>query len=240
MNSGPIKHSNTVDITKDQLERCLPKNLRNQATDGLVQKINSLKESSQFRETFRDGVLGYTGVLKGSSFGITQYLEAVKYVSHKLMGDTNKLAFTKTFPNRISSYIANKMSERDIASYVSSYNRGKLVNLIFDQSLVPSHVLNADLYQKAINVQADLMMNASSDKVKQEAANSLLIHLKVPEVAKIEMEINVTQDQAIMDLRATTQELVKQQKAMIIDGSATVVQVAQSKLELVDAEDVAV
>jgi hypothetical protein len=34
------------------------------------------------------------------------------------------------------------------------------------QTLVPSYVLNADLYQKALNTSAELMISAKSEKVR--------------------------------------------------------------------------
>lgn len=36
------------------------------------------------------------------------------------------------------------------------------------------------IYQKAINVQADLMSNANSEMVRMQAANSILTHLAKP------------------------------------------------------------
>jgi len=90
-----------------------------------------------------------------------------------------------------------------------------------------------------------LMATANSEKVRSDAANSILTHLKAPEVTKMELDVNVKQDKTVDDLRATTLKLVEQQKAMLEKGSTTVRDVAHSTLintqeEAEDAEIVGV
>jgi len=171
-------------------------------------------------------------------FKVSQYIDAVKYVSHKLMGSTNIEAYTKTFPNKYSRFVAQGVLPKDIASYITAYNKTKLVNLIYEQTLIPSYVLNQDLYQKALNVQAELMVNSGSDKVRCDAANSLLTHLKMPETQKVELAIGVKEDSSIAALRASTLELARQQRLMVESGAMNAQQVGHSRLTIVDAEEV--
>jgi hypothetical protein len=92
-------------------------------------------------------------------------------------------------------------------------------------------VLNADLYQKALNVQASLMNDPDvSPKVRTDAANSLLTHLKAPEAIKIELDIGIKENSAIEELRAATLALAAQQRESIIRGAATVEGVAHSRI----------
>ena len=128
------------------------------------------------------------------------------------MGSSNIEAYTKAFPDRYARHVANNTSAKDIASYVTAYNKSKLVNLIFEQTLIPSYILNQDLYQRALNVQADLMYNAKSEKVRGDAANSILVQLKQPEVKKVELDIKTNEDSSIDALRKATIELIEQQK----------------------------
>jgi hypothetical protein len=157
-------------------------------------------------------------------------LDAVRYVSFKLLGDSNIEAYTKTFPDRYQNFMVNGTSAKDIASYVTSYNKNKLVNLIFEQTLIPFHVLNADKYQKALNVQVELMVNANSEKVRSDAANSVLTHLKPPETKKIELDISVKEDKSLSDLKSATMELVAAQRLALQAGSTTIEGVAHSKI----------
>ncbi len=222
-------------LTGEQFRAVLPKQIRNNLKPEMIDSINKLLEDPVLRDNYRDNLLGFVNVLSSGRFQLQNYIDAVRYVSYKLSGDSNFKAYIKTFPDRYQSYLDCGTDSGDIASYISSYNKNKLVNIIYEQTLIPTHVLNADLYQKALNVQADLMMNAKSEKVRSDAANSILTQLKLPETKKIQLDIGVKEDNSIAELRATTLELVAQQKAMIQANAMTVKEIAHSKL-LIEGE----
>jgi len=217
-------------ITIDQFKQVLPKKAKTKLTSEMVDNINKLLVDQQLRENFRENLLSYTGVMAEGRYKLQDYINAVRYVSYKLLGAANIEAYAKTFPDRYQRLVNENADQKTMASYSTAYNKTQLVNKIMEQTLVPSHVLNADVYQKAINVQAELMVTANSEKVRTDAANSLLNHLKMPEVTKIEMDIGVKQDKSIDDLRASTLELVAVQKKIIEAGVQTAEEVAQSKL----------
>lgn len=221
-------------LTEDQFKRALPRQVRKSVTPELISGINKLIKEPGMRENLRDNLLSYTGIMKDGRFKIGSYIAAVKYVSHKLLGATNIEAYTKTFPDRFQRLINEGVEEKTINSYSTAFNKTKLVTMVMEQSLVPTHILNADLHQKAINVQAALMVTANSEKVRCDAANSLLTHLKQPETSKIELDVTVTQDKSIDDLRASTVELAAMQRKMIEAGQLTVGDAAKSKLVMVD------
>lgn len=223
-------------LTLDQFQKALPKQIKNAVDQDMVDSINAVLSDAQLSQNYRDNLLSYTGVMRDGKFKMHQYLDAVKYVSFKLMGDSNIVAYAKTFANRYQELINNNTSDKDISAYVAGYNKTKLVNLIFEQTIIPSHILNADMYQKAINTQAELMISAKSEKVRSDAANSLLTHLKPPEVKKIELDIGIKQDSSIEELRATTLALVEQQKQMIQSNTMSAQAIAHTKLVVIDAE----
>lgn len=219
-------------LTIDQFRKALPDKVKKSVSDELINQINATLSDPEMYESFRDNLLSYTKVMADGRFKIQNYIDAVKYVSHKLLGCSNIDAYTKTFPQKYQNFLAQGVSSKDIASYVSAYNKSKLVNLIFEQTLVPMWVLNQDLYQRALNVQAELMVNANSEKVRSDAANSLLTHLKAPEVTKVELDIGVKEDSSIEALRQTTLELVAQQKLLLQAGAMNARQVAGSRLTI--------
>lgn len=223
-------------LTIEQFKQALPDKVKKSLNQELVDQVNLTLSEPELYEAYRDNLLSYTRVMADGRFKIDSYVDAVKYVSHKLMGCTNIEAYTKTFPDKYARFVAQGVVAKDIASYVTAYNKGKLVNLIFEQTLIPSYVLNQDLYQKALNVQADLMVNSHSDKVRCDAANSLLTHLKMPETQKVELEIGIKEDSSIAALRATTLELSRQQRLMLEAGAMNAMEVAHSKLQIVDVE----
>lgn len=226
-------------LTIEQFKTALPDKVKKSVNQELIDKINTTLSEPELFEAYRDNLLSYTKVMADGRFKVQEYINAVKYVSHKLMGCTNIEAYSKTFPDKIQRFAAQNVSAKDIASYVTAYNKSKLVNLIFEQTLIPSYVLNQDLYQKALNVQAELMMSAKSEKVRADAANSLLTHLKMPETQKVELDVNVKEDSSIAQLRQATLELARQQRLAMEAGAMTAQQVAHTKIVVdVEAKDI--
>lgn len=217
-------------LTIEQFKQALPDKIKRSVNQELIDQINGTLADPEMYETYRDNLMSYTKVMADGRFKISSYIEAVKYVSHKLMGCTNIDAYIKTFPDKYNNFIQQGVAAKDIASYVTAYNKNKLVNLIFEQTLIPSYVLNQDLYQKALNVQAELMISANSEKVRTDAANSLLTHLKMPETQKVELEIGMKEDSSIAALRATTMELARQQRLMVESGAMNAQEIAHGKL----------
>lgn len=220
----------TPPLTLEYLKQVSPTNIRRVLNQGHVDKLNAVIQDSEIREELRENLVGYMGILKGSMFRLQDYINAVMYVSYKLMGDSNIAAWSKVFPERLQRLLDNNATEKQISGFVAMYNRNKLVNLIVEQSLVPSYILNQDLYQKALNVQAELMMNARSEKVRCDAANSLLNQLKQPETQKVEVDMTVKEDESINELRKTTLELVNQQRKLIEKGHMRAREIAESKV----------
>jgi hypothetical protein len=231
---------NEIAITQSQFLEALPPKLRKGVHQSTIDQITKTLSEPDTFELMRDNLLGYTNVMQQGKFSVETYVDAVKYVSFKLMGDTNLNAYMKTHPDRHARMVAKGMPPKDIASMVTAYNKTKIVNLIYEQTLIPTWVLNADFYQKAINVQAGLMVDVDvSPKVRTDAANSLLTHLKRPETSKIQLDITTREDSALSELRASTRELVEMQKKMIAGKDMTAQEVAHSNL-VVEAEFVEV
>ena len=234
--TAPAPHPLALSVA--MFQQALPDKVKKSVNQDLIDSINkTLSDPDEF-EAYRDNLLSYTRVMADGRFKVQEYVNAVRYVSHKLMGATNIEAYTKTFPDKYQRFVAQGVAAKDIASYVTAYNKSKLVNLIFEQTLIPSYVLNQDLYQKALNVQAELMVSAHSEKVRTDAANSLLTHLKMPEKTKVELDVNVREDSSIAALRAATLELAAQQRRAMQAGVMTAQDAAHSKVVMADVVDV--
>ena len=213
-------------FTMDLLKRVLPPGRKGLVNEGLVDSLNTLLRDEQLRENFRTNMVGYCGVLKNPRFSIEEYINAVRFVSYRLLGDSLVVAYSKTFPDRFDRLKA----KGDFSNFVTAYSRTKLVTSILEQTLVPHHILNQDLYQKALNTQAELMLLARSEKVRCDAANSLLTHLKMPETAKIELDVTVKENDAIAELKQSTLELVAAQRKMLEAGAMNAQEIAKMKV----------
>lgn len=217
-------------ITTEVLKHSLPDKFKNSVNDELLNNINNTLSDPDLYETYRDNFLSYMSVLNDGRYKITDYLNAVKYCTQRLMGKSQIDSYIVTFPDRYNTMIQNGKSSKEVSSIVTVYNKSKLVNAIMEQSLIPSYILNQDLYQKAINVQAELMNTATSEKVRSDAANSLLIHLKPPETKKVELDIGLKQGNEVEQLRNVIAELAGKQRKFIEAGVVTAKETAEQRL----------
>lgn len=238
MGNEVVETEQSDNLTIDQFKKSMPPQLRRTITQDMVDNVNTLVTDPVAREAYRDNLLSYTGVIADGRFKIQSYIDAVRYVSFKLMGDSNVTAYAKSFPDRYQRLIDNGSTAKDISANVAMYNKNKLVNLIFEQTLIPSYVFNQDLYQKALNVQAELMLGAKSEKVRSDAADSIMRELRQPEIKKVELSVGITQDKTIDELRNTTLELVAQQRLMMQAGTMNAKDIAHSKVIEGQSEEV--
>lgn len=224
-------------FTKEDLKRALPPHMKNLATEEMANRINQYASDPEFSKSLRDNIISYTGILQKGRFKVEDYISAVTYVSLKLMGFNNQESYARTFPKRYQNLRARGADDKEISAYVSAYNKNKLVNLVLEQSLVPTWVLNQDVYQKAINTQAELMLNAKSEKVRSDAANSILTHLKRPEKAQVEIELGEAATSGMAELKDMLGSLAKRQQELIGQGMGTR-EIAHQKLPGKVVEDV--
>lgn len=209
-------------LTVDMVEKAFPATLKKNATQSLCDMINNIVADPLIAEQVRNNFISFTGVLKDGKYKTEDYVHAITYVSFKLMGDTNQEAWFKTFPQKYQALVAAGKKSNEISAYVSGYASGKLVNAIMDQAAVPVWLLNRDVYQKAINTQADLMMNAQSEKVRSDAANSILTHLAKPaEKAGALINIDLRENSGMTELKNSIEQLAQQQQQLIAAGART-------------------
>ena len=223
-----VKKDSGVVLTKEQLQGSMPKKFRHNVTDEMVSFINAT-EGDEFRDVYKENLIGFASVIESGRYKMLDYVNAVKFVSYKLIGDSNTIAYAKTFPDRYQRLVDKNTPMKTISSFSTAYNKGDLVHKILERTLVPVHILNMDVHQEAINTQAELMRTAKSETVRQKAAECLITQLKAPETAKIEVDVSYS-NSSIDELRETTRALAQQQLKMIQSGAVTAEHVAHSDI----------
>lgn len=233
----PSTVSSKLDMTIQDFKDALPKHMRKSVNPKTVASINDIIRKPAMAEHFRDNLISYTKVLQDGKYKISAYINAVKYVSYKLMGMSNQDSYRLTFPDRWKRFEDKSLDDKSRAAYITAYSNGQMVNMIYEQALIPSHVLNADMFQKALNTQADLMQHAKSEKVRSDAANSILHHLKRPETTKIELDLGIKEDESLIALKESTMELVKQQRLMLESNMMNAKEIAHTEIVITATED---
>lgn len=223
-------------ITLEEVRASVPTKLQSVVSQSLVDKLNYLNsEVPEAAENIRDNFITYVDVLQEGKYKLEDYLNAIKYVSFKLMNKTNRDAYRLTFPDRFRRMKESGNAEKDIDSIISAYNRNKLVNKIYEKTIIPSWILNQDAYQEAINTQVRLMRTASSERVQAMAADSILNHLKRPEnITQAQLNINVGTGSFIDELQKNLVNLAQSQKELIKSGVSTK-EIAEQRI-IVDVE----
>ena len=217
-------------LTKDEIIASLPASVQGGVSDTLVNELNQIITDPDFREAFRDNMISYNKVLSEGKFKLSSYMNAVMYVSYKLMGYNNLDSYSKTFPAKFQTWMQQGKSAQTISAHVAMYNKSKLVNLVYAQAVIPTHVLNQDKFQEAINHQFFLMKNAASEKVQSDAANSLMIHLKPPEEKQVNLNIGIEETDSIKDLYAAIGSLAAKQVESIEKKVMTAGEMAAARI----------
>lgn len=224
-------------VTREQLLRTLPKKFHNNVTDGFLDTLNKSIQDPEFRELYRNNLLGFATVIREGKYKLQSYLDAVRYVTYKSMGDKDIDAYSKTFPDRYQRLVEEGTTQKAISSYATAFKKTQLVTRLFEQTMIPIHIANADIFQKAVNEQANLMLTARSEKVRSDAAHSLMQTLKPPVAKEIDLKVGVRHDQSLEDLRNATLELVRSQKALLHKGDITTLDISKAKLVSKDVEE---
>jgi len=221
-------------ITVEELSQCLPPALKSAANQQYADKVNQLVADPDVAESISNNFITLSKVLRDGKWKLDDYINAVQFVSFKLMNMTDKEAYMYTFPQRYNRLLKKGASGKDISAHISGYKKGKLVVSLMEQAAIPSWVLNQSVYQDAINHQAFLMKNAKSEKVQTEAANSLLTHLKKPESKQVEMDINVKETDGMKELKDLLANMAETQQALIQQGVNTRAIAHQGIGEMID------
>lgn len=227
-----IVESFTIDSIKD----ALPKNFHTTVNQSLVDNVNKIITDEEYAKLYRENLITYQSVLLNGKYTVDNYLDGVAYCSFKLMGLTDKDAYYNAFPDRVKRLRDNGKNDKTISAYVSAYSKGKLVVEMLHQATIPNHLLYRDVFHSAIMEQATLMRTALSEKVRCDAANSLLTALKQPETSKLKIETSISGSgaTAIESLANATRELVTAQRQAIQSGSVLAKTIAEERI--VEAE----
>ena len=218
-------------LDKNVLFRVLPPAIRKNITDEVIDTINNHLATSETRELFRENIISFASVLQEGRFKFEDYISAVKYVSFKILGDSNIIAYTKTFPDRYQRLIDEGMSDKAISAYVAAYHKTKLVTLLFGQTIMPVHILHQNLFHESITTMAEIMRDEdTSPKVRSDTAYNLATLLKPPEESKLKLDVTLKEDSAITALRETSMALVAEQRKLLNAGLWDAETVAQSGL----------
>lgn len=222
-------------FSKEVLQKVLPKKHSSMITDEIVDFLNKAETNPSTVDEFRENFMTYSKVLSEGKYSLEEYVNAVKFVTNKMLGYTDIDSYALVFPDRYERVMEDNNNNRDVVSvYASRYKKTKLVTQILEQTIVPSYIYNAPYFQEAILEAVKIMQTSKSDIARVNACSIVLTHTKPPEEQKLQLEIGVKENNEVADLMSSMKELANTQLEMLKQG-ATVKQI--SSTEVVPSEE---
>lgn len=206
-------------LTQTEVANALPAHLRTAVTPQFVDQLNNMAADPLIAEEFERNFVSYSKVLLEGKYKTQDYLNAISYVTYKLLGHSNQDAFKYTFPDRMRRMTALNYDAKQISSYVSAYHKGQLVTAILTQTIVPAFVLHQSKYHDAAAALHDILTDTKAlNKDRVAAADSLMKHLTPPQAKEVNINLGVQESSGMAELRQLLTETARQQKAFIEEG----------------------
>ena len=218
------------------VKKLLPRGHRSMITQEFLDTIENSVSNTLVAEAFKDNFITYLNVLSSGKYKMESYINAIKFVSFKLMNYSDIDAYAGTFPQKFQ-HLKDEGQEQ-IAAYVSMFANGKLVKQIYEQTVIPTYVLNAPLHQETINVLADMIRDPTvRGMTKVKACETILSYTKRPEVAKGELSINIEQGDTINELREVVEQLAETHKILLEKKNVKLKEVASTRIVDITANE---
>lgn len=231
------------ELTLATIQSQLTKSQKLLVSDDTVDEINKLAVDPEYGPEFLQSYLEYLNVLaEAPRNNHTQYLHAMKFFT--LVEARNNLtdAYVKVFPDRMARREKGNPDKTPeevkalLRGEASRYNGSKLLADIRRVAMIPVHLIHRHLLHDAIEVNAELMLTARSEMVRQKAADTLIRELKPAEDAVLNIKVEDGRASVIEQLAKATQELAAKQHEAILAG-VPIQQIASSKI-LHETEDI--
>ena len=234
---------NGKEVTLFDLQCAMPAK-KNLVTQEIVDIINKVQEEPEFQgESLVQTMVTYQSVLQKAKVGIKEYISAIRFCAYLISMDDNYTeAYKRTFYDRkfVKDRVTLDTSDPrygELTSAASRYRRSKLVVDILTLSQVPMELMFAGLRYKAVGVLANVMMTAKYDRDKVAAATQLLLATKSDNI-KVDLDIKVSENSAVTDLRTQLAQMAATQTAYLQSGTTTLQELGamKPKGEYEDAE----
>lgn len=229
-------------VTVEELKILYPVKVAGKVLEQAAEILNTATEDMDYvmAKEFRDNCLSFIDILKNSKSRVSfaDYVNACKFATFKLAGNTDVRAYALTFPDRIRRMERDKVPNSHLYQYASIYSKNKTVVEVMAKLVVPTHIMFQDIFHQAVKVQSELMLDAKiSPKVRSDAANSLMTHLKTPEIKQAELKVDVQGSGAIEQLAEALGSLSGKQSEMLREGRYSLKDIREATIIEVTEDD---
>ena len=219
-------------ITKEELQRRLPKGSSHKITDSVMEAIERLEEDSGLDQgMMEEQILQSLHILQGSNtITLAQYVNAVKYVNLKQFM-SNKEAWSIVFREKFNQLEADG---KNVDNYVSMFNNSyTVVELGKKMIIAPSLQYNHIFHEMVSNLAGLARGNSAGGRpvtpmVQMGAASKLLDVLAPPEAQQVDVVIGVNDEvKSMQDALAEQLKRVNDAQMARLAQGADIVDVQQ-------------
>lgn len=228
MNNITIKRA---EFTKESLALAIP--VKVAITDDHVSRINELISNDEASDSFKENIVSFTSVMTDGGISVTNYINAVQYVTYVLLGKSKTVSWGLVFPDRLNRLQGMGKTGKEIGSHASAFSKTKLVVSVMEHTLTPAYIYNASMFQTMLNnMYAIAMDDDVSPRDRVAAGTEVMKHTAVPEgFTKGGGEGGVDKGASLIEkLADTVNVLASTQQQLIASGGTTAKQVAGSRL----------
>lgn len=193
-----IQKQESISITKEELQRRLPKNTSHVVTDRIIELISNMENDIDLPQSFmEEKVLSGLHLLGGSgTLTLDGYLNAVKYV-HLTRFMTNKEAYSIVFRKKYEERVE---SGKSVDQYVGAFNTTDTVKelrnmMVISPSLEYHHVFR-EMVDRGTNIARGISANGSpvSANVQANMIGKMLEVLAPEKDSTIDIKVGMSDD----------------------------------------------
>ena len=193
---GDAAFCNSQNITKEKLQKFMPKGTSSNVTEDIVKIIHNIENDTGVSQEYaEEQVMSCMGLLGKQGVTLEKLVNAVKFCCLKRHYD-NKKSWAIVFPKKYDELVANG---KYIDSHVSEYNSTYCVVEVDKMMIVPFYLQYNHLKHEALMIQAKLMRGIGAKKddyvsphVQHLASKTVYEMLKSPEDNTIELKVGVS------------------------------------------------
>ncbi|AUR92034.1 hypothetical protein NVP1188A_27 [Vibrio phage 1.188.A._10N.286.51.A6] len=214
----------TSDSIEDFFER-VPKNMKKHLHPKLEQEIVKQLEADETGDMYRDTLITNTDLMSKYSSNPERYSRAVKFVSCLNLGKKVYEAFALSHPEKYHEYrqemrngnLTKSTLTKKLSLKGANFKKTQMVTELMARSMIPLALTYDHYRHEGVQVLADLMHNADSERVQMESADKLLTHLNLDTTEfKTSADVEESTSSAISMLASTLDKMVdihKEQRA---------------------------
>lgn len=235
-------------LTVEKLKSFMPKGASIEVTEAVLDKINNVgTDTGLMQEVFEEQVLSYAHLTAGKGRSLEKLINALKYCNLKLIeGMTNERAWAIVFPDKYDKLIRER---RFVGSHVSMYNSSEMVVEIDKLLMVPVAIQYAPVFHSSIQKMVNLSNGIGakpndtvSAHVQLMAAVELAKLTKMPEIAKVEVDVKVNQGSIIDEYEKAINMMANAKMNELSNGGKNMYDVinapVRAKKEISDADSI--